>query len=272
MLTFALMESLLLLLIAGSIAGVLAGLLGIGGGLVLVPTLIFVFDLLEVPTTVLSHLAIGTSLSTIIATSLSSARAHFGRGSVDVELLRRCAIPTIVGSIGGGVLAGWMSGGVLALLFAIMAVGVSVRMLMPSPPIATEERPVRKKLVGNLTAITGVLSAMIGVGGGAMNVPLLTTFGVPIHRAVGTSSSLGFVIAVPGTLSFMIAGWSNPDLPSLTLGYVHWLGALCVCSMTITWAPVGAKLAHQLDTRKLKQVFAVFLMFVALRTLWRLWF
>lgn len=271
MVSWELIESVLLLLVAGSLAGVLAGLLGIGGGLVLVPALVFVFDLMEVPESVLSHMAIGTSLSTIIATSLSSARAHLKRGSLDKELFFMAAIPTALGAGVGSIVAGWLSGGLLALLFAIMAIIVSGKMILPSPPVATEEKPLRRRLIGNLTGLTGVLSAMIGVGGGAMNVPLMTSLGMQIHQAVGTSASLGFVIALPGTLGFIISGWGNPDLPGYTLGFVHWLGALCICSMTVACAPLGAAIAHRLNTKRLKQFFAIFLLFVALRTLWRLW-
>jgi uncharacterized membrane protein YfcA len=112
---------------------------------------------------------------------------------------------------------------------------------------------------------------MVGIGGGAMNVPLMNMMGIKMHQAVGTSASMGFVIALPGTIGFIVSGWENPDLPEFSFGFIHWLAALCICLMTVILAPLGAAISHRLNTKKLKQVFGIFLLVVAMRTLWRLW-
>ena len=269
--SWELAESILILLLAGSLAGIMAGMLGIGGGIILVPPLVFVFDLMQVSEVVIPHLAIGTSLATIIATSLSSAKAHFKRGSVDHQLLKYSIIPTSLGAGSGGLVAGSLSGGVLAMIFGFMAVVVSVRMMIPSKASNEIDHEPNRFLIGNLTGLTGLISAMVGIGGGAMNVPLMNMLGIKMHQSVGTSASMGFVIALPGTIGFIVSGWENPDLPEFSFGFIHWLAALCICLMTVILAPLGAAISHRLNTKKLKQVFGIFLLVVAMRTLWRLW-
>ncbi|MEK9972853.1 MAG: sulfite exporter TauE/SafE family protein [Deltaproteobacteria bacterium] len=269
--SWELAESILILLLAGSLAGIMAGLLGIGGGIILVPPLVFVFDLMQVSEAVIPHLAIGTSLATIIATSLSSAKAHLKRGSVDQQLLKYSLIPTSLGAGFGGFVAGSLSGGVLAMIFGFMAVVVSVRMIIPSNASNEIVHEPNRFLIGNLTGLTGIISAMVGIGGGAMNVPVMSMMGIKMHQAVGTSASRGFVIALPGPVGFSVSGWENPNLPEVSFGFIHWLAALCICLMTVILAPLGATISHRLDTKKLKQVFGIFLLIVAMRTLWRLW-
>jgi len=254
-LSWELAESILILLLAGSLAGIMAGMLGIGGGIILVPPLVFVFDLMQVSEVVIPHLAIGTSLATIIATSLSSAKAHLKRGSVDQQLLKYSIIPTSLGAGFGGLVAG----------------SVSVRMMIPSKASNEIDHEPNRFLIGNLTGLTGIISAMVGIGGGAMNVPMMNMMGIKMHQAVGTSASMGFVIALPGTIGFIVSGWENPDLPEFSFGFIHWLAALCICLMTVILAPLGAAISHRLNTKKLKQVFGIFLLVVAMRTLWRLW-
>jgi uncharacterized membrane protein YfcA len=264
-------ESILILLLAGSLAGIMAGMLGIGGGIILVPPLVFVFDLMNVSETVIPHLAIGTSLATIIATSLSSARAHLHRGSVDQQILKYSIIPTSLGAGLGGLIASSLKNHVLAMIFVFIAIIVSIRMMIPSKASEVSDQEPNRFLIGNFTGLTGVISAMVGIGGGAMNVPLMNMMGVQMHQAVGTSATMGFMIALPGTIAFIISGWENPDLPDFSLGFIHWLAALCICLMTIILAPLGVAISHRLNTRKLKQVFGVFLLAVTLVTLWRLW-
>ena len=269
--SWELAESTLILLLAGSLAGIMAGMLGIGGGIILVPPLVFVFDLMEVSEALIPHLAIGTSLTTIVATSLSSAKAHLKRGSFDKELLKYSIIPTTLGAGFGGLLAGSISGMVLVLIFGFMAFVVSVRMMIPSKTHNKNHQEPNRFLIGNLTGLTGIISAMVGIGGGAMNVPLMNMMGIKIHQAVGTSASMGFMIALPGTIGFIVSGWEKPNLPEFSFGFVHWLAVLCICFMTVIFAPLGAAISHKLNTKKLKQVFGIFLLVVAMLTLWRFW-
>ena len=269
--SWELAESTMILLLAGSLAGIMAGMLGIGGGMILVPLLVFVFDLMKVSEALIPHLAIGTSLTTIVVTSLSSAKAHLKRGSFDKELLKHSIMPTTLGAGFGGLLAGSISGMVLVMIFGFMAVVVSVRMMMPSKIHNENHQEPNRFLIGNLTGLTGMISAMVGIGGGAMNVPLLNMMGIKIHQAVGTSASIGFLIALPGTIGFIVSGWEKPNLPEFSFGFIHWLAALCICLMTAIFAPLGATISHKLNAKKLKQVFGIFLMVVAMLTFWRLW-
>ena len=269
--SWELAESTMILLLAGSLAGIMAGMLGIGGGIILVPPLVFVFDVMEVSEALIPHLAIGTSLTTIVATSLSSAKAHLKRGSFDKELLKYSIVPTTLGAGFGGLLAGSISGMVLVLIFGFMAFVVSVRMMIPSKTNNENHQEPNRFLIGNLTGLTGIISAMVGIGGGAMNVPLMNMMGIKIHQAVGTSASMGFMIALPGTIGFIVSGWEKPNLPEFSFGFVHWLAALCIGFMTVIFAPLGAAISHKLNTKKLKQVFGIFLLVVAMLTLWRFW-
>ena len=269
--SWELAESTMILLLAGSLAGIMAGMLGIGGGMILVPLLVFVFDLMKVSEALIPHLAIGTSLTTIVVTSLSSAKAHLKRGSFDKELLKHSIMPTTLGAGFGGLLAGSISGMVLVVIFGFVAVVVSVRMMMPSKIHNENHQEPNRFLIGNLTGLTGMISAMVGIGGGAMNVPLLNMMGIKIHQAVGTSASIGFMIALPGAIGFIVSGWEKPNLPEFSFGFIHWLAALCICLMTAIFAPLGATISHKLNAKKLKQVFGIFLMVVAMLTFWRLW-
>ena len=269
--SWELAESTMILLLAGSLAGMMAGMLGIGGGMILVPLLVFVFDLMKVSEALIPHLAIGTSLTTIVVTSLSSAKAHLKKGSFDKELLKHSIMPTTLGAGFGGLLAGSISGMVLVMIFGFMAVVVSVRMMMPSKIHNENHQEPNRFLIGNLTGLTGMISAMVGIGGGAMNVPLLNMMGIKIHQAVGTSASIGFMIALPGAIGFIVSGWEKPNLPEFSFGFIHWLAALCICLMTAIFAPLGATISHKLNAKKLKQVFGIFLMVVAMLTFWRLW-
>ena len=269
--SWELAESTMILLLAGSLAGIMAGMLGIGGGMILVPLLVFVFDLMKVSEALIPHLAIGTSLTTIVVTSLFSAKAHLKRGSFDKELLKHSIMPTTLGAGFGGLLAGSISGMVLVMIFGFMAVVVSVRMMMPSKIHNENHQEPNRFLIGNLTGLTGMISAMVGIGGGAMNVPLLNMMGIKIHQAVGTSASIGFMIALPGAIGFIVSGWEKPNLPEFSFGFIHWLAALCICLMTAIFAPLGATISHKLNAKKLKQVFGIFLMVVAMLTFWRLW-
>jgi uncharacterized membrane protein YfcA len=254
-----------LLLLAGAVAGVLAGLLGVGGGIVIVPALYHIFSYLELDSSVRMHLAVGTSLATIIPTSIRSVRAHHAPGSFDRTLFQAWVPGIIVGVILGTWLATKAEFGVLTLVFATVALLVSIYMALGKPSWKLADG-----LPGNpgnsvIAAIIGGISAMMGIGGGTLSVPVLNLYGVPIHRSVGTAAGFGLVIAIPGTLGFIIGGWNNPMLPEFSLGYVNWLAFLLIVPATILTVPAGAKLAHSLSQTSLQRAFALFLGITALR-------
>jgi uncharacterized protein len=254
-----------LLLLAGAVAGILAGLLGVGGGIVIVPALYHIFSYLDVADEVRMHLAVGTSLATIIPTGFRSARAHARRGSFDEELIRTWTPAMIIGVLLGTWGATLANFSVLTSVFAIVALLVALYMgfgntdwrlgkALPGPVL-------RQPIAGSI----GAVSAMMGIGGGTIGVPLMSLFGVPIHRAVGTASGFGMIIAVPATFGMMLGGWGKPELPPFSLGYVNWLGFLLIVPTTLLFVPLGAKLAHSLSQTGLRRAFAIFLGLTSIR-------
>lgn len=254
-----------LLLVAGAGAGIIAGLLGVGGGIVVVPVLYHLFTHLGVDESVRMKVAVGTSLATIVATAWSSASAHYRRGTVDPEFLKGYG-PVIVGGVLlGTAIAAWVRGPVLTGVFAVVALVVSVQIAFGSPNWKLGEHlPKGLGRVGIGTAI-GALSAMMGIGGGTMTVPVMTMYGYPVHRAVGTAAAMGFVIGVPGAIGFVVGGWDVSARPPGSLGYVSLVGLALIAPTSMLMAPVGARLAHKLNTKALKRVFAVFLGLTSLR-------
>lgn len=253
------------LLAAGLGAGLLAGLLGVGGGIVIVPALFHAFALLDIDEAVRMHLAVGTSLATIVPTSIVSARAHWRRGSVDLAALRLLAPSVFLGALAGTVIAGAVRGTVLTALFATVALIVAANMaLRPEGWILREKLP----SLGPLRAIgaaIGALSAMVGIGGGTFSVPVLSACSIPIRLAVGTASAIGLMIAVPGSAGFIFVGFDVPALPPGSLGYVNLIGFALIVPATMLAAPWGARLAHVLPARSLRRAFAFFLFLTALR-------
>ena len=255
------------MLATGVAGGVLAGLLGVGGGIVIVPVLEFVLELLEVPADFRMHIAVATSLAVIIPTSISSARAHHSRGAVDIELAKRWLPFIALGAIIGVMIASQVSGPTLTTVFAVFAILVAVKMTLPlDQKIITAEVP-----KGMATAIVptsiGTISSMMGIGGGTLTVPALTLMGEPIHRAVGTSALFGLLISIPGTIGFIVSGWGNEQLPPGSLGFVNMAGFALIAPTTVLAAPLGARLAHALSRRKLSLLFGLFLTLVATRML-----
>jgi len=256
------------LLGTGAIAGVIAGLLGVGGGIVIVPVLYYMFTSLGVDQAVLMHVAVGTSLATILATGLSSAVSHWKKGSVDIELLKSWWWAIALGVLAGGTLAGNISGGALTIVFGVVALAVSANMMFrKNAPALVEKLPGApvKQLLGGLI---GGVSVMMGIGGGTLGVPILTLFNYPIRKAVGTAAAIGLIIAVPGTLMSIYFGWGQYKPQPYALGYVDLLGVALIIPTSTLFAPLGAKIAHSIDPSKLKLVFALFLGFTGLRMLY----
>ncbi|MEP2707028.1 MAG: sulfite exporter TauE/SafE family protein [Roseibium sp.] len=256
------------LLATGVVAGIIAGLLGVGGGIVIVPVLYYMFTALNVDQTVLMHVAVGTSLATILATGTSSARAHFKRGSVDMDLLKRWWWAIALGVAAGATLAGNISGGTLTLVFGIVALAVSANMLLRKEGAALADKLPGSPLKETLGFLIGGISVMMGIGGGTLGVPTLTLFNYPIRKAVGTAAAIGLIIAVPGTLLSVYFGWGVDGRPPFSLGYVNLIGFILIIPASTYTAPLGAKIAHAIDPSKLKRIFALFLGFTGLRMIY----
>lgn len=247
------------LLIVGCVAGLLAGLLGVGGGIVVVPGMFYALGAIGVDADIRMHLAVGTSLATIIPTAMSSIRAHHKRGSVDVELLKSW-IPAVVAGVALGTwAASLLEGEALTFVFAAFAVCVAVYMgLAPETKAIAKEMPANP-VRGLYGLLIGSVSAMMGIGGATLSVPIMSLYSIPIHRAVGTASAIGLVIALPGAVGFILTGWGAAGLPPFSLGYVSLAGFLVIIPATVLVAPLGAKLAHALPRQLLRRVFAGFL-------------
>jgi uncharacterized membrane protein YfcA len=252
----------------GACAGVIAGLLGVGGGIVIVPVLFLFMDVMGVDPAVRMHVAAGTSLAIIIPTAIRSARAHLRHDAVDLPLLRSLAPWLFAGVVSGAALAGVVSGVVLTAVFAGVALVVAVNLVL--------QRDGRAWIAGGLPgapgraligAVIGALSTMMGIGGGTLTVPTLAAFGYPVHRAVGTAAAVGAIIAIPGTIGFVIGGIGEPMRPPLSLGYVNLMGLALIFPVSMLLAPLGAKLAHKLPPRLLRLAFATFLTASAVRML-----
>lgn len=255
------------MLATGVAAGILAGLLGVGGGIVIVPVLELVLEWLGVPVDFRMHIAVATSLAVIIPTSISSARAHHRRGSVDVNLAKRWVGFIFLGAVLGVLIASRVSGPVLTGVFGCVALLVAIKMALPLDDRQITYEVPRGAAVGIIPTAIGTVSTMMGIGGGTLSVPSLTLMGEPIHRAVGTSAFFGLLISIPGTVAFVLAGWNNEDLPMGSLGYVNLIGFILIAPTTVLTAPIGARLAHSLNKRHLSFVFGTFLLIVSVRML-----
>jgi uncharacterized membrane protein YfcA len=263
----AVLVSLMVYLACGLVAGVLAGLLGVGGGLVIVPMLVFIFPSQGVPAELVQIMALGTSLATIVITSVSSFRAHDKRGAVRWDIWRSITPGILIGTFGGGFVAAALPMMFLRGFFVCFVYYVSVQMFLDLKPKAGRQLPGTFGMSGVGGAI-GAVSSLVGLGGGTLSLPCMTYCNVPMHTAVGTSAAIGFPIAVAGTLSYIWNGLSVPNLPPHSLGYVSLTALAGIAAASYCTAPLGVKLAHSLPVSKLKRFFAVFLFCVATRMLW----
>jgi len=258
-----------MMLLTGAVGGVIAGMLGVGGGIVIVPVLDLVLAAMDVDSSVRMHVAVATSLATIIPTAISSSRAHNAKGAVDHDQLKRWGVAIFLGAIAGVLLASHVTGDVLSAVFGIVALLVAIKMLLP-----LEGRHLAEVIpngpAGQLIPFTiGGVSSMMGIGGGTLSVPIMTLFNFPIHRAVGTAALFGLLISAPATVAFVVAGWNVEDLPPGSLGYVNLIGLAIIAPVSYFTAPWGARIAHALSKRQLGILFGLFLAVVAARMLIR---
>jgi uncharacterized protein len=262
-----LVELALMLVAVGALSGFLAGLFGIGGGAILVPVFYECFRLAGVPVEVRMPLCIGTSLAVIIPTSISSFRAHFARGAVDMEILKRWWLPILLGVVAGSVTARFAPERLFKIVFVMVAWSAATRLLLARESWKFGDDMPKGFLMRLYGFFVGLLSTLMGVGGGLFANLLMTFYGRPIHQAVATSSALAVLISIPGALGYVYAGWPAamrfPDVTALqlpfALGYVSLIGALLVMPMTLVTAPLGVRAAHALSKRALEMAFGLYL-------------
>ena len=261
--------SLILAFVAlGCVIGFLAGLLGIGGTMVMVPILTIIFTHEHFPREHMVHIAVATAMATIVFTSLSNMHAHNRHGAVLWPVVRGLVPGILLGSLLGPLIVSGMSAMVLASIFALFAAFSGAQMIWGKAPKATRELPGRLGLIGAGTGI-GILSGMIGAGGAFVTVPFLERCNVKIHNAVATSAALGLPIAAAGTVGFIVTGLRQTGLPPHSLGYVYLPALLCIAVASMLFAPVGARLAHGLPVKQLKHAFGGMLFGVAAFMIWK---
>lgn len=254
--------------LAGAMAGVLAGLFGIGGGAVLVPVLIEFLRFQGVSPDVLTHVAIGTSLAIIVPTSIRSFRSHLARGAPDTALLKRWSLWVPLGVIVASLLVADISGNALKIIFGVVILLVAVKMLANRKDWSLSNELPRPVATNGVGFGIGFISALMGIGGGNLNNMFMTSFGRPIHQAVATSAGLGMLIAIPGVLGYVYAGWGNPALPDFSFGYVSLIAVALIMPTSLLCAPLGVRIAHGLSKRQMEIAFGVFLIIVAARMFW----
>jgi uncharacterized membrane protein YfcA len=260
------LQYLLLYLVLGGCAGVLAGLFGVGGGIIIVPVLVFSFGAQGFAPEVLTHLAVGTSLATIIFTSINAVLEHQRRGAVRWELVRWMTLGILLGAGFGALTAAAIQGPQLQKIIGVFALVIALQMALELKPKASAAVPGKPGLT-LAGAVIGWASAIFGIGGGSLSVPFLTWRSVPMQQAVATSSACGLPIAAASALSFLLIGWHNPQLPEWTLGFIYLPAVAGIAFTSMFFARFGARLAHKLSPRLLKRLFALLLFCVGLNFL-----
>lgn len=251
------------LLAIGAFAGLLAGLLGVGGGIVLVPAFLYTFTHLGYGSPQLMQICLATSLSTIIVTSIRSVLSHNKKGAVDWDILKQWAPGIVAGAIVGVLVASNLRSSVLQAIFGVLGISVGLYLAFGKQTWRIADAMPQNPLRSVLSSTIGFLSVLMGIGGGSFAVPTMTLFGVPIHRAVATAAGFGVSIALPSAIAFFFVQIPAEVRPPYTLGAVNIPAFLVVIAMTMFTAPLGAKLAHKMNPKPLKRVFAAFLIIVA---------
>jgi uncharacterized membrane protein YfcA len=263
------MEWWIIYLLMGLFVGFFAGLLGIGGGLILVTLMVYMFTLQGFPADRLLHLALGTSITSIVFTSISSLRAHHKHGVVRWDILRASVPGLVVGTLLGTVVADLLKSKYLAIFFVIFVYYSALQMFANVKPKATRQLPGKVGMTV-VAVIVGIVSSLVGVGGGVMTIPLMSHCNVPMRQAIGTSAALGLPIAIAGAVGFIATGLGKDHLPALSVGYVYLPALVGIVIGTFVTVPWGAKMAHSMPVTTLKRIFAVILFILATRMLWSL--
>lgn len=256
----------LALALTGCLSGFLAGLLGVGGGIIVVPTLYLLFPALGVSEEIRMHLAVGTSLATVIPNAITSARSHHAKGSLDLDLLRKLGPPIVIGVIGGSIFGGKSSGQVLIVIFASLALLVAFYMAFRRDSWVIGIDLKKSFLVRSpIGLFIGWFSVLMGIGGGTLSVPMMNLFNIEMRCAVGTGAAIGILIGIPGLLGFMFTGWGNPLLPPLSLGYCSLIGVAMIIPSSMLMVRHGVYIAHSIDQSLLRKIFASFLLITSIK-------
>jgi uncharacterized membrane protein YfcA len=254
------------LVLAGGITGILAGLFGVGGGAIIVPILYQVFATLGVPEEVRMPLTIGTSLAIIIPTSIRSFLAHRAKGAVDMKMLRVWALPCFLGVVGGSAIAAFAPSWLFKIVFIVVAGGNGIALLIGRTDWRLTDKLPRPWPLRAIGFLIGIFSSLMGISGGMLSNIVLMMFGRTIHQAVATSSGLGVVISIPGTIGYVFAGLAKINLlPPLSLGFVSLIGFVLLAPLSILLAPAGARLAHAISRRRLEIAYGSYLLVMAAR-------
>ncbi|MEW9808666.1 sulfite exporter TauE/SafE family protein [Mesorhizobium sp. ZMM04-5] len=256
------------LVAAGAAIGFLAGLFGIGGGAISVPVFFEIFSVLGYASDVAMPLAVGTSLAVIIPTSINSARGHYKRGTVDVSLLRVWAVPILLGVLAGSAIARFATPEVFQVVFIAVGLVNATKLLSGGKGWRLRDGLPSRAILRVYGAVIGLLSALMGIGGGAISNLVMTLHGVPIHRAISTSAGVGVLIAIPGTIGYMVAGYGRPDLPPDAIGFVSLATFALTIPTSLMTTRLGVSLAHALSRRALETGFGLFLVLVCARFIW----
>lgn len=263
------MDFWLLYVATGIFAGFLAGLLGVGGGLVIVPVLAFIFAAQGFPAAQIMHLALGTSLASIMFTSISSLRTHHAHGAVNWQVVRGITPGIVAGTLGGTVVAAQLSTTFLKVFFVVFLYYVATQMILNIKPKPSRELPGKAGMFG-AGSVIGAVSSLVGIGGGTLSVPFMTWCNVKLHQAIGTSAAIGFPIAAAGAAGYVANGWALVTLPAHSLGFVYLPALAGLAVASVLTAPFGARLAHRLPVARLKKFFALLLYVLGTRMLFSL--
>jgi uncharacterized membrane protein YfcA len=258
------LSALLFFSLVGAVAGVMAGLFGIGGGVVIVPALIVALNQQGVDPGVVAHLAIGTSLGIITVTGASSALGHWKQGAVAIELLRSMLPGLMLGAVIGGLIADQLPAELLERYFGVFMLLLALRMLFAKPPGEGQQLAGLPVMVAAGTLI-GTFSALFGVGGGVLSVPWLAKNGASLARAIGTSAACGLPIAAVGAATFMVTGQGQSTLPAYSTGYLYWPAFVGIALFSVPCARLGVRLAHHLSPQLLKRLFALLMLLVGFK-------
>ncbi len=253
--------------IAGIVAGLIGGLLGLGGGIIIVPILHYLFTLQGFPSTTIMHVAVTTSLATIIVTAMASGYSHHRKGAVLWPITYRFMPAIIIGAYCGALLADLLSSEKLRVLFGLFEIAVAIQIAFLSKPNVQATHLNTTTTIGGGLGV-GLLSTLLGIGGGTLTVPLLLWCNIHLRNAIAISAACSVPIAITGTISLIIASWQHSDLPPYTIGYLYWPAALAIMTTSLLFAPLGVHLSHRLPVATLKRLFALVLLVVGVKMLW----
>lgn len=259
-------EWIVAFLVLGAVVGFMAGLLGIGGGGIMVPTLTTIFLAQGVPVDQVVHMALGTSMASIVMTSFASMRAHHKKGAVQWDVVKFMAPGVVIGTFAATFLAAYMKSAQLAIFFAVFMAYVSIQMAIDKKPKPSRQLVGSKGLFGGGMFI-GIISALVSIGGGSLTVPFLVWQNVDLKRAIATSAAIGFPLSIAGTLGYILNGMLHSEGSGLMLGYVYFPAVVLISLVSFFTAPLGAKMAHSLPVGKLKKIFALLLMALSIKML-----